>query len=40
MLQKPIGNPDASPFIPDNIHHKHKKTKTFGLEVSATGQAG
>ncbi len=28
---KSIGNSDASPFISDNIHHKRKKTKTFGL---------
>ena len=31
MLQKPIDNSDGSPFIPSNIHHKRKKTKTFGL---------
>ena len=35
-----IGNSDGSPFTPDNIHHKLKKTKTFGLDISATGQAG
>ena len=41
MLQKTIGNSDGSPHIPDNILHKRKKkTKTFGLEVSATCQAG
>ncbi len=35
MLQKPIGNPDGSAFIPGNIHHKLKKTKTFGLDICA-----
>ena len=28
---KTNGNSDSSPFTPDNIHHKRKKTKTFGL---------
>ncbi|ERK40552.1 hypothetical protein HMPREF9135_2340 [Segatella baroniae F0067] len=37
---RPIGNSDGSPFIPSNIHHKLKKTKTFGLDVSGAGQIG
>ena len=37
---KAIGNSDASPVISENIHHKRKKTKTFGLAFSVTGQAG
>ena len=28
---KSIGNSDGSPVIPDNKHHKRKKTKIFGL---------
>ncbi|WP_155810044.1 hypothetical protein [Segatella baroniae] len=40
MLQKSIGNSDGSPIKPDSNHHKHKKTKVFGLEVSVTDQAG
>ena len=40
MLQKPIDNPDGSPIISGNIHHKLKKTKTFGLASSVTGQIG
>ena len=37
---KSIDNSDGSPFTPDNIYHKCKKTKTFGLAFSVTGQAG
>ena len=37
---KSIDNSDGSSFIPSNIHHKHKKAKTFGLAFSVTGQAG
>ena len=40
MLQKSIDNSDGSPVIPDDIHHKRKKTKTFGLAFSVTGQTG
>ena len=37
---KTIGNSGGSPFTPSNIHHKLKKTKTFGLAFSVTSQAG
>ena len=37
---RPIGNSDGSPFTPNNSHHKLKKTKTFGLDSSGTGQIG
>ena len=38
---KTIDNSSGSPFIHSNIHHKRKKkTKTFGLAFSVTGQAG
>ena len=37
---KAIGNSDGSLFIPTASHHKRKKTKTFGLAFSVTGQAG
>ncbi len=37
---KSIGNSDGSAVIPDNSHHKLKKTKTYGLEVSTADQAG
>ena len=37
---KTIANSGGSPFTPSNIHHKLKKTKTFGLAFSVIGQAG
>ena len=40
MLQKPIGNSNGSPVIPGNIHHKRKKTKTFGLAFPPQARQG
>ncbi|ERK39832.1 hypothetical protein HMPREF9135_0374 [Segatella baroniae F0067] len=37
---KAIDNPDGSPVTPDNSHHKRKKTKAFGLDISIAGQTG
>ncbi|WP_044123043.1 hypothetical protein, partial [Segatella baroniae] len=37
---KTIDNSGDSLFAPDSNHHKRKKTKTFGLDVSVTGQIG
>ena len=40
MLQDPMASRTTALVTLDNIHHKRKKTKTFGLDVSTADQAG